>query len=196
MFSLGEQRRIFHVYTATLFLVAYVVCSSEAFSIRDLVKGEKRTEKGICPVWQPFACPSGDCIPFKYVCDGSADCSDSYDENPQLCTAAQRPPVEETSAFFQALLTAHGPNFFVNLLGHRAKNSLTDMGGVDRVSVAISQSPTIEAFGTEMKMTDEEIQTMHEILQAIALGLPSSLNDNEASDFRFFAQQLKQTNFF
>lgn len=51
---------------------------------------------------------------------------------------AVRPPVEETSAFFQALLAAHGPDFFVPLFGHRAKNGLTEMGGVDRVSVAIS----------------------------------------------------------
>lgn len=41
----------------------------------------------ICPTWHPFQCPNGDCIPIKYLCDGSPDCSDEYDENKSMCTA-------------------------------------------------------------------------------------------------------------
>lgn len=52
---------------------------------------------------------------------------------------AARPPVEETSSFLTALLNAHGSEFFVRLLGPKAKNALADMGGIDKVSVTISR---------------------------------------------------------
>jgi len=104
--------------------------------------------------------------------------------------------VEETAQFLSALLTAHGTDFFVPLFGHNARNSLTDLGGVDRVSVSISQAPTIESFGTDLKMTEEEVDNLRKILEAIVLGQPSSLNENESADFKFFAQKLKETGFF
>merc|ERR1712098_565018 len=51
-----------------------------------------------CPAFEPFRCPEEQrCISIQYLCDGAADCSDGYDEDPRLCTAARRPPVEETS---------------------------------------------------------------------------------------------------
>lgn len=40
-----------------------------------------------CPTWHPFQCPNGDCVPIKYLCDGSPDCGDEYDENKSMCTA-------------------------------------------------------------------------------------------------------------
>ena len=33
----------------------------------------------------------------QYLCDGADDCQDGYDEDDRLCTAARRPPVEETA---------------------------------------------------------------------------------------------------
>ncbi len=44
---------------------------------------------GACPAWHPFQCPNGDCVPIKYLCDGSPDCSDGYDENVSMCTAGK-----------------------------------------------------------------------------------------------------------
>jgi hypothetical protein len=41
-----------------------------------------------CEAFEPFRCPSdGRCISIQYLCDGAPDCSDSYDEDPRLCTA-------------------------------------------------------------------------------------------------------------
>lgn len=118
--------------------------------------------------------------------------------------------MEETSQFLSALLNAHGSEFFVPLFGHNARNALNDLGGIDRVSVAISrrssgsfhhynmfsEAPTIEAFGTDLKMTDEEVKNLRKILEAIVIGQPSTLDENESADFRFFAQKLKETGFF
>ena len=44
----------------------------------------------------------------QYLCDGAPDCHDGYDEDAKLCTAARRPPVEETSSFIYSLLLTHG----------------------------------------------------------------------------------------
>jgi len=162
------------------------------------MKGNKRTgsDSPPCPTWHPFQCPNGDCIPIKYLCDGSADCADEFDENRQMCTAATRPPVEETASFLKALLHAHGNDFLVKLFGPKAKNQLEGMGGIDQVAVALSQSPTIESFGAEMKLSDDEISRMGIILQSIISGESSELTSNEAADFRFFAQKLQETGFF
>ncbi|VDL66989.1 unnamed protein product, partial [Nippostrongylus brasiliensis] len=53
--------------------------------------------------------------------------------------SATRPPVEETSAFLKALLTAHGKDFLVKVFGPKAKDELAGMGGVDKVAVALSR---------------------------------------------------------
>lgn len=142
-------------------LVIAAVPQIYAFSIRELVKGGKRGDSSSmfldqtsshnifppinsflsapCPTWHPFECPSGECVPIKYLCDGSPDCSDEYDENKSMCTAATRPPVEETAAFLKALMGAHGKDFLVKVFGPKAKGELSGMGGVDKVAVALSR---------------------------------------------------------
>ncbi|TKR87457.1 hypothetical protein L596_011852 [Steinernema carpocapsae] len=188
------------ILLAVFLLCSLVFSSSSAFSIRDVIKGGKRTADetapGPCPTWHPFQCPNGDCIPIKYLCDGSPDCSDEYDENKSMCTAATRPPVEETASFLKALLNAHGKDFLVKLFGPKAKNELSGMGGVDQVAVALSQSPTIETFAVEMKLTEEEMARLAEILDSIVSGSSTELTANEAADFRFFVQKLQETGFF
>lgn len=53
--------------------------------------------------------------------------------------SATRPPVEETASFLNALLNAHGKDFFVLVFGEKGKNSLKEMGGVNKVAVAFSR---------------------------------------------------------
>ena len=74
----------------------------------------------------------------QYLCDGAADCLDGYDENSKLCTAARRPPVEETASFLNNLLSTNGVNYLERLFGCRARHSLRMMGGVVKVSIALS----------------------------------------------------------
>ena len=74
----------------------------------------------------------------QYLCDGAADCSDGYDEDARLCTAARRPPVEETSSFLKSLLASHGPNYLEKLFGPKARNNMQQLGGVDTVAIALS----------------------------------------------------------
>ena len=74
----------------------------------------------------------------QYLCDGAADCSDGYDEDARLCTAARRPPVEETSSFLKSLLASHGPNYLEKLFGPKARNNMQMLGGPDEVAIALS----------------------------------------------------------
>ncbi|KAI1720675.1 low-density lipoprotein receptor domain class A domain-containing protein [Ditylenchus destructor] len=199
--DLGAYRTIL---TTVIVIFSIKFALVDAFSIRDVItvkSSGKRTaatenEIVICPTWHPFQCPNGDCIPIKYLCDGSPDCTDEYDENKSMCTAAVRPPVEETVSFIRALLHAHGNDFLVKVFGPKAQNQLEGLGGIEKVAVAISQSPTIDAFGAEVRLTPEEIQRMADVLEAIMSGLSSELSPDEASDFRFFVQKLQETGFF
>lgn len=192
------------VSTSLLLSLLLLVRTTSGFSIRDVLIGRsgKRTAAGggeelvQCPTWHPFQCPNGECIPIKYLCDGSPDCSDEYDENSAMCTAAIRPPVEETAAFLKALLQAHGKDFLMKLFGPTARDNLAGMGGVDKVAVALSQSPTLDTFVSEMKLGPEEMERMATILQSIVSGENSGLTSNEAADFRFFVQKLQETGFF
>jgi len=172
---------------------------SSAFSIRELVKGggKRMDARSACPAWHPFQCPNGDCVPIKYLCDGSPDCSDGYDENVSMCTAATRPPVEETASFLKALLSAHGDNFLTKVFGTKAAAGLSGFGGVDKVAVALSQSPTAKIFATEVGLSQSEADKMVNVMLAIVNGGDSGeLSANEAADFAFFVQKLHETGFF
>lgn len=92
-----------------------------------------------CHPYEPFKCPGdGNCISIQYLCDGAPDCSDGYDEDSRLCTAAKRPPVEETGSFLKSLLASHGPNYLEKLFGSKARDALKPLGGVDKVAIALS----------------------------------------------------------
>ncbi|CAJ0582278.1 unnamed protein product, partial [Mesorhabditis spiculigera] len=180
-----------------------VVLSSQslvsAFSLRDFTRSSTKrdaAEKSNCPTWHPFECPSGECVPIKYLCDGSPDCSDEYDENKSMCTAATRPPVEETAQFLKALMHAHGPDFLVKVFGEKARSELAGMGGVDKVAVSLSQSPTHDVFSKEFGLSQEDDDGMVGVFEGVLSGNPEQLTANEAADFRFFVQKLQETGFF
>ncbi|GMR58920.1 hypothetical protein PMAYCL1PPCAC_29115 [Pristionchus mayeri] len=195
---------------AAVFLLAV---ATSAFSIRDFVRvgGKRAADEPVkCPTWHPFECPSGQCVPIKYLCDGSKDCADGYDEDSNMCTAATRPPVEETAAFLNAVITAHSPDFFVKVFGPKARNNFSEMGGVDRVAVAISrmhyysimvvglcsETPRADDFAKSVGMNEEELMRMVEVLEGVMNGSGDGLTSDEANSFRFLVQKLQETGFF
>lgn len=54
-----------------------------------------------CPMGQPFPCRDGVCLPVRYVCDGTPDCSDGFDELPENCNAGIRPNMEQLLELLQ-----------------------------------------------------------------------------------------------
>ncbi len=47
-----------------------------------------------------------------------------------------------------------------------------------------------------MKLNDDEVAAMVELMTAVAAGNAAGLSANEAADFRFFVQKLHETGFF
>merc|ERR1712172_161633 len=160
-----------------------------------------RRSAGNCPAFEPFRCPEENrCISIQYLCDGAPDCSDAYDENPRLCTAARRPPVEETSSFLKSLLASHGPNYLEKLFGPKARNNLHDLGGVDKVAIALSESQTIEDFGRELRLQRADVEHLRSVFMAVEngdIGMLKSLGikDSELGDVKFFLEKLVNTGF-
>lgn len=162
-----------------------------------IVKGKDTA----CPAFLPFRCPQeGRCISIQYLCDGAPDCNDGYDEDPRLCTAARRPPVEETTGFLKSLLASHGPDYLEKLFGPKARNNLADLGGVEQVAIALSESQTIEDFGHHLKLSRTDIEHLRSVFMAVEngdIGMLKSLGikDSELGDVKFFLEKLVNTGF-
>jgi len=154
-----------------------------------------------CPAFEPFRCPQeGRCISIQYLCDGAPDCNDGYDEDPRLCTAARRPPVEETSSFLKSLLASHGPDYLEKLFGPKARNNMQALGGVEAVAIALSESQTIEDFGHHLKLHRTDIEHLRSVFMAVEngdIGMLKSLGikDSELGDVKFFLEKLVNTGF-
>lgn len=163
--------------------------------------GGRRGEIKECPDYEPFRCPRGDgCISIQYLCDGAPDCPGGHDEKSTLCTAAKRPPVEETASFLNSLLASHGPNYLEKLFGSKARSALKKLGGVRKVAIALSQSQTIDEFGEVLHLEKNDVDHLRSVFMAVEngdIGLLKSLGikDSELGDVKFFLEKLVNTGF-
>ncbi|XP_015795028.1 IDLSRF-like peptide [Tetranychus urticae] len=155
-----------------------------------------------CRPTEPFRCPGKEnvCISIQYLCDGAPDCKDNYDEDPRLCTAAKRPPIDETANFLQTLLTQHGPNYLEKLFGRKARDALEPLGGVQKVAEALSESETLEDFGKALHLMRSDLDHLREVFVAVESGDLSLLKslgikDTELADLKFFLDKLVSTGF-
>ncbi|OXA59041.1 prohormone-4 isoform X2 [Folsomia candida] len=196
------------VYCGIVLSMFFVALSSSAVYSIDLQRlydmQKTKREGDNCHPYQPFKCPHpeghGKCISIQYLCDGAPDCPDGYDEDTRLCTAAKRPPVEETASFLQSLLASHGPNYLEKLFGQKARDALSPLGGVDKVAIALSESMTIEDFGAAMHLLRTDLDHLKSVFVAVEngdLGRLKSLGikDSEIGDVRFFLERLISTGF-
>lgn len=180
---------------------AYLIDFSHVFH-RNLANVKREVDPDRCHPTQPFRCPGDStvCISIQYLCDGATDCPDGYDEDPRLCTAAKRPPVEETANFLQTLLANHGPNYLEKLFGNKARDALAPLGGVQKVAVALSESETIEDFGKALHLMRNDLEHLKNVFVAVESGDMSLLKslgirDSELADVKFFLDKLVSTGF-
>lgn len=218
---LGDMGRFTSSLSALLLVLVMVTSSASALDISHLPGHRQHTKRSVygygyrqadynrhnakaeqeCAAYEPFRCPGGEvCISIQYLCDGAPDCPDGYDENARLCTAAKRPPVEETASFLQSLLASHGPNYLEKLFGTKARNALKPLGGVQEVAVALSESQTIDDFGQTLHLMKSDVEHLRSVFMAVEngdIGMLKSLGikDSELGDVKFFLEKLVNTGF-
>uniref|UniRef100_A0A1W7RA97 Low Density Lipoprotein Receptor n=1 Tax=Hadrurus spadix TaxID=141984 RepID=A0A1W7RA97_9SCOR len=198
-----------NVRTAQLLLVAFCIGFARSAYLIDFSRyfqhnlaNVKREDPDRCHPTQPFRCPGSTtvCISLQYLCDGAPDCPDSYDEDAHLCTAAKRPPVEETANILQTLLANHGPNYLEKLFGTKARDALAPLGGVQKVAIALSESETLEDFGAALHLMRSDLDHLRNVFTAVESGDLSLLKalgirDSELADVKVFLDKLVSTGF-
>ncbi|VDP00502.1 unnamed protein product [Soboliphyme baturini] len=155
----------------------------------------------MCPSWKPFQCVYGECIPLQYLCDGSRDCTNGYDEDINMCTAARRPPAIETAALFMQLNAVHGEDFLANLFGEKARGNFVRYGGVLKIAIALSESPTYRQFAQSIHMPPREMMYFVRTLEALSESNLDDVKDlgfsnSEIPVMKFYTDNLRRTGFF
>lgn len=92
-----------------------------------------------------------------YVCDSNVDCEDGYDEKPELCAAAHRPPIEDVMNFLYAERDWIIDNLF-------AGRNIAD------IAHGLVVSQTLDDFRQRLSMNDEEIAALKQAISAIKTG--------------------------
>ncbi|KAI0239226.1 hypothetical protein LSAT2_010044 [Lamellibrachia satsuma] len=132
----------------------------------------KRAEDGNhCPPDTPFPCKTtAKCIPMKYLCDDNVDCKDGYDEDPDVCTAAHRPAVDQIAQFLVEKQSWIMPAFF-------------DNKKIRTVAHALAVSQTLDDFQKRIELPDKQTKSLRLALEAVRdsqeeileeFGMPSS----------------------
>ena len=108
--------------------------------------------------------------------------------------------MEETSSFLKSLLASHGPNYLEKLFGPKARNNLHDLGGVDNVAIALSESQTIEDFARELQLQKADVDHLRGVLVAVEDGDDGELKslgikDSELANVKNFLEKLVNTGF-
>jgi len=119
----------------------------------------------------PFPCKgSTTCIPMGYVCDQSEDCEDGYDENSEVCTAVNRPPVVDIMNFLNEEKNWILPTLFGNK-------------PLAKVAHGLAVSQTVDDFRRRLGLSKMDVENLRTALEAVKekdqdmmldLGMPAS----------------------
>jgi hypothetical protein len=119
----------------------------------------------------PFPCKHTDeCLPISYVCDKNKDCQDGSDEDPEMCTAAERPPMEEIESFLNRTSNWILPTLFGN-------KSAKD------VAHKLAVSPTLKEFGEKLGLNTQQVHNLKLAMEMVknddrgpfeSIGMPRS----------------------
>lgn len=120
---------------------------------------------------KPFPCKgSSTCIPMGYVCDQSEDCETGYDENPEVCTAVNRPPVVDIMYFLDEEKDWILPTLFGNK-------------PIAKVAHGLAVSQTVDDFKRRLGLSKGQVSNLRTALEAVKekdkdmmldLGMPAS----------------------
>lgn len=162
-----------------LAVVLVSVCTAKTIDLESFLRhrqqydlSHKRAEDGNhCPADTPFPCKtSGKCIPMKYLCDDNIDCAEGYDEDPDVCTAAHRPAVDQIAQFLAEKSNWIMPAFFANK-------------DISTVAHALAVCQTLDDLQKRIHLPAKQAHSLRTALKAVrdsheefleAFGMPSS----------------------
>lgn len=153
---------------------------------------------------EPFSCPGSDkCISLQFICDGiEGDCPDNYDEDPNLCTAYQRPPADTIIRFLSVQYTNNGDPFIFYLFGKKAVQlfrHLPPMEAFGVIAKNLAVSRTLEEFAVKMEMSDTETKRLHATIEKVNTGqlngLPTFITNSVREGLSSLVDNLVKTNF-
>ena len=105
--------------------------------------------------------------------------NDKYESDGKECQLTNGVDVEMTTKTLKSLIASQGPDYLEKLFGPKAKNSMKQLGGVERVARALhgkcqfiilnietlfSESSTIDDFGDQLNLNVEHLR---EVLYAV-----------------------------
>jgi hypothetical protein len=106
---------------------------------------------------------------MAYVCDQNEDCEDAYDENPDVCTAVKRPPVEDILAFLDS------EDWMVE--------NMFDGKSLPRVAHGLAVSQSLQDLQRRLDLSPKQEHNVKMVLNAVknsrqdlleAIGMPRS----------------------
>ncbi|GFO14347.1 prohormone-4 [Plakobranchus ocellatus] len=118
-----------------------------------------------CPSGTPFPCKTGGkCIALKFICDGTWDCDDGFDEDPNVCNAASRPSVDDFL-------------FFVENEKHWLVPKLFNGADPELIAHALSVASDMQDLADQTGMTQENINLLRTAFEAALEGDERPLQD-------------------
>lgn len=140
-----------------------------------------------CDSSKPFLCRTSKCIPLKSVCDSIVDCEDGFDEEPLVCNAAARPPIEDLIAFIEnerkwmvpKLFNGADPNMIAHVL--IAANDMNDLR-------------------EQLGLTDQNVELLRRAFEGAIEGderplLAMGMSDRSWHEVQFVFQKLLDSGF-
>lgn len=152
----------------------------------------KRTESSCqgnpCDASKPFLCKSSQtCVALKYVCDGTWDCDDGFDEEPLVCNAASRPDIDSLTYFLETQKSWIIPHLF-------------NGAPIDHVAHALTVASDIPSLSMELGMTPENEESLHAAFLAAEDGderplLKMGMSERSWHEVQYVFQKLLESGF-
>jgi len=138
---------------------------------------EKRNDVESNPCMQaekPFPCKEQQsngpqCIPMSYVCDKNIDCYDGYDEDIEVCTAANRPSIDDIMSFLES-----GKDWLIPVL-FEGKN-------IGFVAHALAVSKNLSDLKERLSLSDDAVENIHRVWGYIRDGDEEAMTELECQE--------------